>query len=75
MHNRHDEGDECLSFQFSPEFAYEVGADREAWRRVTVPRIAPLAVLGALARLVAGGEWGLGLDEAGKLLAARPVSS
>jgi AraC family transcriptional regulator len=72
-HDHHDGGDECLSFQFSPELADEIGADVDAWRRVTIPPIAQLAVLGALAQSVADGHSGLGLDEAGMLLAGRFV--
>ncbi len=72
-HDHHDGGDECLSFQFSPELADEIGADTEAWRRVTIPPIAPLAMLGALAQSVADGHSELSLDEAGMLLAARFV--
>jgi AraC-like DNA-binding protein len=72
-HDHHDAGDECLSFQFSPALADEIGADPEAWRRVAVPPVAPLAVLGALAQSVAGGGSDLGLDEIGLLLAARFV--
>ncbi len=72
-HDHHDGGDECLSFQFSPELADEIGADAEAWRCVTVPPIAPLAVAGVLAQSIADGDAVLGLDEAGMLLAARFV--
>ena len=72
-HDHHDGGDECLSFQFSPELADEIGADVEAWRRVTVPPVAPLAVLGSLAQSVADGGTDLGLEEAGMLLASRFV--
>jgi AraC family transcriptional regulator len=72
-HDHHDGGDECLSFQFSPGLAEEIGADIEAWRCVTVPPIAPLALAGALAQSIADGDAVLGLDEAGMLLAARFV--
>ena len=72
-HDHHDEGDECLSFQFSPELADEIGADAEAWRRVTVPPIASLALFGSLAQSVADGTSDLGFDEVGMLMATRFV--
>jgi AraC-like DNA-binding protein len=72
-HDHHDGGDECLSFQFAPELADEIGGDADTWRRVTVPPIAPLAVFGSLAQSVADGSSDLGLDEAGMLLAGRFV--
>jgi AraC family transcriptional regulator len=72
-HGHHDGGDECLSFQFSPELADKIGAGGEAWRRVAVPPIAPLAMLGSLAQSIADGLTDLGLDEVGMMLAARFV--
>jgi hypothetical protein len=52
-HERHEQVDECLSFQFSAELAEEIGGDEAAWRRVAIPPVAPLAVSGSLARSVA----------------------
>ena len=72
-HDHHDGSDECLSFRFSPELADEIGADAEAWRRVTIPPVAPLVVPGALAQSVADGDSEPGLNEAGMLLAVHFV--
>jgi AraC family transcriptional regulator len=72
-HDHHDEGDECLSFQFLPELVEEIGADVEAWRHVAVPPIASLAMFGSLAQSVADGTSDLGLDEVGMLMATRFV--
>jgi AraC family transcriptional regulator len=72
-HEHHDAGDECLSFQFAPELADEIGANAAAWRRVAVAPAGPLTVLGSLAQSVADGISNLGLDEIGMVLAARFV--
>ncbi len=69
-HEHHGCGDECLSFKFSPAFADSLGKTK-AWETVSVPPVAELMVLGELAQAAAGGRSGVGLDEAGTLLAHR----
>jgi AraC-like DNA-binding protein len=70
-HDHHDCGDECLSFQLSPEFVDELGGTEGAWLAGSVPPLAELVVLGELAKAAARGRSDLGLDEAGWLIAAR----
>jgi AraC-like DNA-binding protein len=70
-HEHHDCGDECLSFQLSPEFVDALGGGEGAWLAGSVPPLAELAVMGELALAAARGCNDLGLDEAGWLIAAR----
>lgn len=70
-HDHHDGGDECLSFQFGPEFAALVGGGAELWRTVRVPPLPELMVLGEVAQAAAEGVGTLSLEEAGLLLAGR----
>jgi AraC family transcriptional regulator len=66
-HEHHACGDECLSFQFSPELVDSLGKS-DAWRAGGVPPLAELMVLGELAGT---SDWGL--DEVGLSLASRFV--
>src|SRR5215510_2920637 len=52
-HEHHARGDECLSFQFSPEFVDELGGSAAPWREGGVPPVAELMVLGGLAQAIA----------------------
>jgi len=70
----HVVGDECLSFQLSPEAVESLGGDADQWRTGGVPPRAELMVLGELAQATAAGASDLGLDEAGLVLAARFVA-
>lgn len=70
-HDHHGCGDECLSFQLSPEFVDALGGKPEAWRAGGVPPLAELMVLGEQAQAVVDGKSDLGLDEIGVLFAAR----
>jgi len=72
-HDHHDGGDECLSFQFGPEFAALVGDRAEVWRTVRVPPLPELMVLAEVAQAAAEGAGALSLEEAGALLAGRFV--
>jgi AraC-like DNA-binding protein len=72
-HEHHDEGDECLSFQFAPEFVAAIGGPHSPWRVGAVAPLAELMVLGELGQAVAGGASELGLDEVGTSLVARFV--
>ena len=69
----HAAGDECLSFQLSPELAAAVGGSAGFWRTGSVPPLPELLVLGELAQAAANGNSDVGLDEAGTLLAGRVV--
>lgn len=75
IHDHHDGGDECLSFQFSPAAIEPFGPRRPAWRVGSVSPLPELVVLGELAQSAAEGRSDLGLDEIGLLLAARFVDT
>ena len=67
----HVHGDECLSFQFAPDWIEAVGGAPALWRTGAVPPLAELMVLGELGQAAASGGSDIGLDEMGMLLAAR----
>jgi AraC family transcriptional regulator len=73
-HEHHAGGDECLSFQFTPELADTIAARPSAWRAGGVPPLAELMVLAERAQAAADGAIDIGLDEAGLALAARFVA-
>ena len=66
-------GDECLSFQLSPELVEASGGRSDVWQIGCVPPRPELMVLGELGQAAAGGWSDVGLDEVGWLLAARFV--
>jgi AraC-like DNA-binding protein len=70
-HDHHLQGDECLSFHFSPERVDELGAAPAVWRSGGVPPLPELMVIGELAQAAAEGRSAVGLDEAGMALASR----
>ena len=70
-HEHHRCGDECLSFQLTPEAVDGLGGDADAWRAGVVPPLAELMVLGELAQSAVDGRNGLGLDEIGLVFASR----
>src|ERR1700744_6179364 len=70
-HDHHICGDECLSIQLEPELAETIGARADVWRRVSVPPLAEMMVVGELAQSVANGESDLGFDEAALVFASR----
>jgi len=72
VHEHHACGDECLSFQFSPEFAESLGPS-DAWRAGALPPLAELAVLGELGQAAVKGRTDVGLDEVGLIFASRFV--
>jgi AraC-like DNA-binding protein len=74
-HEHHDGGDECLSFQFSPERVDAFGKAGDAWRIGGVPPVPALMVLGELAQATVDGRTDLGLDEVGLLFAARFIET
>jgi AraC-like DNA-binding protein len=69
----HHIGDECLSFQFKPEFIEAIGNDRRVWLSGAIAPVAALIVLGELAQASAEGRSDIGVDEVGILFAARFV--
>ncbi len=72
-HDHHAGGDECLSFQLSPELVDELGEHPEIWRTGGMPPLAELMVLGELAQAAALGQSEVALEEVGTSLAARFV--
>jgi len=70
-HDHHACGDECLSFQLSPEFVDELGSRDAAWQVGSMPPLAELVVLGELAQAAAEGTSDVGLDEVGWIFASR----
>jgi AraC family transcriptional regulator len=72
-HDHHQGDDECLSFQLSAALVDEIGGDRGAWLRVSVPPLASLVAVGALAQSVAAGLTDLSIGEIGMRLTAHFV--
>ena len=72
-HDHHDCGDECLSFQLTPELVESIGAYSGAWRIGSVAPLSELMVLGELAQATVEGRSNRGLDEIGMLFATRFV--
>jgi AraC family transcriptional regulator len=70
-HDHHVCGDECLSFQLSPELVASIGDRAATWRVGALPPLPELMVLGELAQAVADGRSDAGLDEIGIWFAAR----
>ncbi len=70
----HAERDECLSFQLAPALVDAVGGPDALWRRVALPPLPELMVLGELAQAAASGDSDIGLDEIGIALTARFVA-
>lgn len=58
-------GDECLSFQLTPDVAASVGARPSIWRSRALPPLPQLMVLGELAQAAIDGRSDVGVDEAG----------
>ena len=67
-HEHHAGGDECLSFQFSPELAASLAKRPDAWRAGAVAPHSELMVLGELAQAAADGDGDIGLDEGRELV-------
>jgi AraC-like DNA-binding protein len=69
--HEHACGDECLSFRLAPEVADTIGSEDKVWKRGALPPLAQTMVFGELAQAAATGASGVGVDEAGLLLAMR----
>jgi len=72
-HDHHDGGDECLSFQLTPELVETISGNAAVWQVGSVPPLAELMVFGELAQAAANGYCTLGLDEIGMMLVMRFV--
>ena len=72
-HHHHAGGDECLSFQLTPELVDAVGGRQNAWRSASLPPLPELMLLGELAQAAADGRSDADLDELGLQLTARFV--
>ena len=70
----HVYGDECLSFQLTPELVDALGGSPAIWRVGGVPPLPELMVLGELAQAALDGASDVGVDEAGMSFAARFVA-
>ena len=70
-HEHHACGDECLSFQLSPELVESLGGNAAAWRVGSVPPLSELMVFGELGQAAAEGSTDVSLEEAGMLFAGR----
>jgi AraC-like DNA-binding protein len=73
-HDHHHGGDECLSFQLSPELVDQLGGSDALWRLGSLPPLAELMVLGELAQRCAEGASDARADEIGMLLAERFIT-
>lgn len=72
-HEHHACGDECLSFQFTPELADSISADNRIWQSGAIAPLPELMVLGELAQATTRNETGLSLGEAGLMFTSRFV--
>lgn len=72
-HDHHECGDECLSFQFTPELADCIGGNENVWRSGAIAPLPELMVLGELAQATTRNETGLSLGEAGLMFTSRFV--
>jgi AraC family transcriptional regulator len=72
-HDHHCGGDECLSFQLTPEFADQMGDATKVWRQGRLPPLAQLVVLGELAWSATQGLSHVSAEEIGLLLTNRYV--
>jgi AraC family transcriptional regulator len=72
-HDHHCGGDECLSFQFTPEAVDAVGDDPKIWRLGGILPLPKLMVLGELAQSASQGDSDVSVEEVGLTLARRLV--
>jgi AraC family transcriptional regulator len=69
-HAHHPAGDECLSFHYEPAQLEALGLKSHGWNSGALPPLSGLGILAERAQAAALGGDGLGVDEAGALLAA-----
>jgi AraC-like DNA-binding protein len=72
-HDHHCGGDECLSFQYTPEVVEAVGGSFKIWRLGAIPPLPKLMVLGELAQSASQGDSDVSVEEVGLTLARRVV--
>jgi AraC family transcriptional regulator len=72
-HDHHECGDECLSFQMTPELTDTINAEAANWRVGCVPPLPELMIMGELAQAAAEGRTDVSLEEAALLFAGRFV--
>ncbi len=70
-HDHHAGGDECLSFQFTPQMAETIGHRAPIWRSGCIPPLPQLMILGELAQSALRGDSDLSIEEVGILLTRR----
>src|SRR3984893_14712727 len=70
-HDHHAGGDECLSFQFTPQMAEAIGHRSPMWRSGCIPPLPQLMILGELAQSALRGDSDLSIEEVGILLTRR----
>jgi len=70
-HDHRGGGDECLSFQLTPELVEVLGDHAQSWQRVALPPLPELMVQAELCQACADGESDVGLDEAALLFVSR----
>jgi AraC family transcriptional regulator len=74
-HAHHVCGDECLSFQFAPAFADDIGVRKGALHIGCVPPLPGLMVYGELAQAAGRGDSDIGVDEAAILFIGRFIET
>jgi AraC-like DNA-binding protein len=74
-HAHHVCGDECLSFQFAPAFADDIGIRKDALHIGCVPPLPGLMVYGELAQAAGRGDSDIGVDEAAILFIGRFIET
>ncbi|WP_165982495.1 hypothetical protein [Dankookia rubra] len=67
-------GNQCLSFQLSPELVEVLDDWPATWRTGTLPSAPELVVLGELARSAVEGRDAIRLEETGQLYVARVIA-
>lgn len=70
-HDHRGGGDECLSFQLTPELVDALGDHPQSWQCVALPPLPELMVHGELCQACADGSSDIGLDEAALLFVSR----
>jgi AraC-like DNA-binding protein len=71
LHEHHDDGDECLSFQLADDVVDTIDSRSSVWRVAAVPPVPQLIMLSELGSAAVDGASSIALDELGMLLAAR----
>jgi AraC family transcriptional regulator len=73
-HDHRGGGDECLSFQLTPELVQALGDDPRSWQCVALPPLPELMVLGELCQACAEGDTLVGLEEAALCFVTRFIA-